>query len=445
MDSRATGSSFQAHPHAKMRLLLKGGRIVDPSQGLDKVADLLIEDGRIAEIGSVTSKADQVEDVSGKVVVPGLIDMHVHLREPGFEYKEDIATGTRAAVAGGFTSVACMPNTNPVTDTRSVVEFILGRARDANLARVHPIGALTKDLKGEEIAEIGDMLEGGAVAFSDDAFPIENSGLMRRAMDYCAMFDAPVIVHCEDKTLSDDGYMNEGLLSTILGLKGIPREAEEIAIARNLMLAKLTGCRLHVAHVSTRGSVEIIRQAKEAGVNVTCETCPQYFSLTEEAVKGYDTNAKINPPLRCADDVAAVKEGLSDGTIDVIATDHAPHAIEEKETEFAVALCGMVGLETALGLVMTELVKPGVLSLADAVAKMTVNPARILGLDAGSLQVGKPADITVIDTSAKWAVDPSRFHSRSKNTPLAGRQLIGAASLAIVGGRIIARNNEVIA
>ena len=428
-----------------MRLLLKGGRIVDPAQGLDKVADLLIADGLIAEIGDLSAKADEVVDVANKVIVPGLIDMHVHLREPGFEYKEDIGTGTRAAAAGGFTAVACMPNTDPVTDSRSVVEFILSRAREVNLSRVHPIGALTKCLGGEEIAEIGDMIEGGAVAFSDDAFPIQDSGLMRRAMDYCAMFDAPVIVHCEDKSLSDDGFMNEGLTATILGLKGIPRETEEIAVARNVMLARLVGCRLHVAHVSTRGSVEIIRRAKEAGINLTCETCPQYFSLTEEAVKGYDTNAKINPPLRMADDVAAIKEGLADGTIDVIATDHAPHAIEEKETEFAVAPSGMVGLETAVGLVMTELVKPGVISLAEAVAKMTLAPARILGLEAGTLEIGMSADVTVISPSAKWTVDLEKLHSRSKNTPLAGRALIGAAWMTIVGGRIIMRDNEVIA
>ncbi len=428
-----------------MRLLLKGGRILDTSQGLDKVADLLIEDGVVAEIGSITAKADdQVEDVTGKVVVPGLIDMHVHLREPGFEHKEDVRSGTRAAIAGGFTSIAAMPNTKPVTDNRSVVEFIRMRAAEAGLARVHPIGALTKELKGDEIAEIGDMIAGGAVAFSDDAFPIENAGLMRRAMDYCAMFDKPVIVHCEDKALADDGFMNEGLLATILGLKGIPREAEEIAVYRNVMIANLTGCRLHVAHVSTRGSVEIIRQAKEDGVTVTCETCPQYFTLTEDAVKGYDTNAKINPPLRSADDVAAIKEGLADGTIDVIATDHAPHAIEEKETEFAYAFCGMVGLETALGLALTELVHAGVISLASAIEKMTAAPARILGLENG-IKIGNAADITVIDPDAKWTVDPAKFYSKSKNTPLGGRELIGAASLTIVGGRVVARNNEVIA
>lgn len=435
-----------------MRLLLKGGRVIDPSQDLDKVADLLIEGGRIAEIRDIGPKAadlkpGQIEDVSGKVVLPGLIDMHVHFREPGFEYKEDITTGSRAAAAGGFTAVATMPNTNPVTDARSVLEFILRRAQEVNLVKIHPIGALTKELKGEEMAEIGDMIEGGAVAFSDDAFPIQNSGLMRRVMDYCAMFDVPVILHCEDMSLSDEGLMNEGLTATILGLNGIPAEAEEIAVARNIMLARLTGCRMHVAHASTRGSVDLIRRAKEAGLRVTCETCPQYFSLTEEAVRGYDTNAKINPPLRTADDVAAIKEGLADGTIDVIATDHAPHAIEEKETEFAAAASGMVGLETAVGLVVTELVKPGILSLAEAFEKMSAAPARILGSAAadGTLQVGKAADVTVVDPAAEFVVDPSKFHSRSKNTPLAGRRLTGMPVLTVFNGRIVARAGEVIA
>jgi len=432
-----------------MRLLIKGGRIVDQSQGLDKSADLLVEGGRIAEIGDIDPKAvglkpEQVEDVSGKIVLPGLIDMHVHFREPGFEYKEDIGTGSRAAASGGFTAVAPMPNTNPVTDCRSVVEFVLSRAEEVNLVKVHPIGALTKELKGEEMAEIGDMIEGGAVAFSDDAFPIENSSLMRRVMEYCAMFNVPVILHCEDKSLGDEGLMNEGLTATILGLQGIPDEVEEIAVARNIMLARLTGCRVHVAHVSTEGSVQLIRRAKEGEIPVTCETCPQYFSLTEEAVKGYDTNAKVSPPLRTAEDVSAIKEGLVDGTIDVIATDHAPHAIEEKETEFAVAANGMVGLETAVGLVMTELVKPGVLSLSSAFEKMTIAPARILGLDRGTLQVRKAADITVVDPAAEYVVDPSKFNSRSKNTPLAGRELVGAPVLTVVGGRIVARSSEVV-
>jgi len=409
---------------------------------LDKVADLLIDGGKIAQIGEIEI-AEQVIDVSGKVVLPGLIDMHVHLREPGFEYKEDIESGSRAAAAGGFTAVACMPNTNPVTDNRSVIESILRRADEVGLVRVYPMGALTKGNKGEEMAEMGDMQEGGAVAFSDDAFPIQQSIIMRRVMDYCAMLDVPVVTHCEDTSLSAEGFMNEGLTSSILGLKGIPHEAEEIMVARNIMLARLTGCRLHIQHVSTKGSVELIREAKEAGVKVTCETCPQYFSLTEEAVIGYDTNTKINPPLRTADDVAAIKAGLADGTIDVIATDHAPHAIEEKETEYAIALNGMVGLETAVGLTITELVKAGTLTLAEAVEKMSSAPARVLGVEGGSLAVGAPADVTVLDLDAEWIVDPARFESRSKNTPLGGRKLIGLPVMTVVGGKIVSMKSEV--
>ena len=417
-------------------LVLKGGRIVDPSQHLDKVADLLIEDGKIAQIGEIET-ADEVVDVSGKVVLPGLIDMHVHLREPGFEYKEDIESGSKAAAAGGFTAVACMPNTNPVADNRSVIESILGRADEVGLVRVYPMGALTKGLLGEEMAEMGDMREGGAVAFTDDAFPIQSSIIMRRVMDYCTMLDVPVVVHCEDLSLSAEGFMNEGLTSTILGLKGISHEAEEVMVARNIALARMTGCRLHIQHVSTNGSVNLIRRAKEEGIKVTCETCPQYFSLTEEAVIGYDTNTKINPPLRTADDVAAIKAGLADGTIDVIATDHAPHATEEKETEYAVALNGMVGLETAVGLTVTELVKPGTLTLAAAVDKMSSAPARVLGVEGGSLKVGSPADVTVLDLDAEWTVDPSKFESRSKNTPLGGRKLTGLPVMTIVGGKIV--------
>jgi len=430
-----------------MRLALKGGRIIDPSQDMDCIADLLIEDGVIVKIGNIDFKeitVDQVEDVSGKIVAPGLIDMHVHLREPGFEYKEDIASGSKAAAAGGFTGVACMPNTQPVTDSRPVVEFIRSQAKSAGYSKVYPIGALTKGLYGEEMAEIGDMIEGGAVAFSDDAFPIENAGLMRRVMDYCAMFNIPVITHCEDKSLSDDGLMNEGLTASILGLRGIPDEAEEISIARNIMLARLTGCRLHIAHVSTKGSVEIIRIAKASGINITCETCPQYFTLTEEAVNGYNTNAKMNPPLRTADDVAAVISGIADGTVDVIATDHAPHSIEEKETEFAVAATGIIGLETSVPLVFTRLVKTGVISLMEAISMMSYIPANILNLDAGTLCVGKPADITVIDLDAEITVDPAKFKSKSKNSPYAGMKLSGIAALTVLDGIIVARYGDIV-
>jgi len=427
------------------QLLLKGGRVIDPSQGIDKIADVLIRDGKIEGIGEFDQQGlDHVEDVTGKYVLPGLIDMHVHLREPGFEYKEDIASGSKAAAAGGFTAVAAMPNTSPFMDNRAIIEYVIRRGEAANFTRVLPIGALTKEMKGEEMAEIGEMIEGGAVAFSDDAFPIASSGMMRRVMEYCAMFGVPVILHCEDKSLCDDGLMNEGITATTFGLRGICNEVEDIAVARNLMLARLTGCKVHIAHVSTRGSVELIRRAKAEGTAVTCETCPQYFTLTEEAVIGYRTNAKMSPPLRTAEDVEAVKAGLADGTIDVIATDHAPHSLDEKETEFAVAANGIVGLETSVGLVMTELVKAGVLSMADVARKMSQNPAGILGLESGALSEGADADISVIDPSAEWTVDPAKFCSKGRNTPFVGRKLVGKPVLTVLRGRVVARDGMVV-
>lgn len=430
-----------------MQLLLKGGRVIDPLAGVDRAADVLVEDGRVSAVGAAPDAkipAECVVDVSGKLVLPGLIDMHVHLREPGLEHKEDIETGSRAAAAGGFTGVAAMPNTIPVTDNRPIVEYICKRGRDVGLARVYPIGAVTKGLLGESMAEIGEMVEGGAVAFSDDAFPLADSGLMRHVMEYCRMFNVPVILHCEDKSLAGDGLMNEGLTSTMLGLRGIPDEVEEISTARNILLARLTGCRTHIAHVSTKGAVELIRRAKEDGIPVTCETCPQYFTLTDELVVGYNTNAKVSPPLRTAEDVEAVKAGLADGTIDVIATDHAPHAIEEKEAEFAVAPPGIIGLETSVGLVMTELVAPGILSDVQAFEKMTATPAKILGIPGGTLAKGAVADITVIDPAREWVVRPEELKSKSKNTPFGGRSLCGKAALTILGGKVVCRDGEIV-
>jgi len=423
-----------------MWLLLKGGRIIDPSQNLDTTADILIENGKVSKVGKVSSeKLDsnqgKVFDATGLVVTPGLIDMHVHLREPGFEYKETIETGALAAAAGGFTTIVGMPNTKPAVDNRAVVEYVLGKGKSAAL-NVLTTGAATKANEGKEMAELGEMVEAGAVAISDDAFPVQSADLMRRVMEYAAMLDVPFLTHCEDKSMTGDGIMNEGITGTILGLRPWPRQAEEIMIWRNIMLADLTKCSLHVQHVTTAGGVEAIRWAKSRGIAVTCETCPQYFSLTDEALCDYDTNAKVCPPLRTPSDIDSLKEALADGTIDVIATDHAPHALHEKEVELQDAAFGAVGLETALPLVITNLVNTGVLSLADAIAKMTIAPAQVLGLDSGILKEGAIADITIIDTDAKVTVKASEFKSKSKNSPFDGMELTGKAVATIVRGEM---------
>jgi dihydroorotase len=420
-----------------MNILIKNGHVIDPANKIDGKRDILVSNGKIAKLGkpgSLSADGSPVIDAAGKLIVPGLIDMHVHLREPGFEYKETIATGTAAAKAGGFTSVCCMPNTNPVNDNRSVTEFLLSQARDA-AARVYPIGAITRGSKGEELAEMGELHAAGCVAVSDDGRPLMNASLMRRAMEYSKIFDTLIISHCEDSTLSNKGVMNEGGISTELGLRGIPRSAEDVMTARDISLAELTGCRLHIAHVSTSGSVHLVREAKKRGVRVTAETCPHYFSLTEEAVRGYNTMAKMNPPLRTAADVAAIKQGLRDGTIDVIATDHAPHGMDEKSGEFDYAPFGIVGLETALGLTL-KLVEEDVMTPAEAIGKLTLNPAALLKIEKGTLSVGADADITLIDPNIVWTVDSSQFKSRSRNTPFNGWQLKGRAVQTIVGGRI---------
>ncbi len=419
-----------------MNILIKNGHIIDPANKIDDKLDLLVSDGKIAKIGkpgTISANGAQVIDAGGKLVVPGLIDMHVHFREPGFEYKETIATGTAAAKAGGFTSVCCMPNTNPVNDNRSVTEFILSQAKDAS-ARVFPIAAITKGSKGEELTEMAELHEAGCPAVSDDGKPVMSAGVMRRAMEYSKIFDMLIISHCEDTSLSGKGVMNEGIVSTELGLRGIPRAAEDVMTGRDIALAEWTGCRLHIAHVSTAGSVELIRAAKARGVRVTAETCPHYFSLTEDAVRGYNTMAKMNPPLRTAPDVIAVKEGLKDGTIDVIATDHAPHAMDEKSGEFDYAPFGIVGLETALGLTF-KLVDEGILSLSDAIRKLTVNPSSILKIGKGTLSEGSVADISIIDPNLEWTVDASQFKSKSRNSPFNGWKLKGRAVQTIVAGR----------
>ena len=427
-----------------MRILIRGARALDPGN-LDGIADILIEDGKIAAVrlekGDGGGKkppepaADRVVDVAGKLVTPGLIDMHVHLREPGHEYKETILTGGRAAVAGGFTAVCPMPNTNPVNDNRQVTEYMFRKAAEADLVRIYPVAAISQGLRGENISEYGELKDAGVVALSDDGRPVMDSQLMRRALEYAKGFGLPIIPHCEDLDLSADGVMNEGALATRMGLAGIPNAAESVMVMRDIALCELTEARLHIAHVSTADSVRAIRDAKSRGVPVTAETAPHYFSLTEAAVADYDTNAKMSPPLRSEKDRDAVLEGLSDGTIDVIATDHAPHSSIEKMVEFDLAANGIIGLETSLALGL-GLVDEGAIDLTALVEKMSKNPARVLGLENG-LQVGMPADMTVMDLDRSYTIDPGAFSSRSRNTPFAGCPLRGKAILTIVGGRIV--------
>lgn len=438
-------------------LLIRNGHIVDPSQGIDGEGDVLVEGGKIAKIdlkngnhekqknkrtgkgmpgdAEASGRDFEIVEAEGLYVFPGLVDMHTHLREPGFEHKETIGTGTRAALKGGFTSVCAMPNTNPVNDNPTVTAFITKRADKEGFCHVYPIGAITKNQKGEELAEMGLMFEAGCVAFSDDGMPVMSSIVMRRALEYSKIFGVPLISHCEDLNLTDGGVMNEGFFSTTLGLKGVPSAAEEVMVARDIILAGLTGGRLHIAHVSTAGSVRLIRQAKESGVNITAETCPHYFSITEEAVRGYNTNAKVNPPLRTKQDVEAVKEGLKDGTIDVIATDHAPHHADEKLQEFDRAPSGISGIETALSLSF-KLVESGTLSLMQLIEKMSLNPSKILSLDKGSLKAGAVADIIIFDPKTEFKVNANEFASLGKNTPFDGWLLKGMPVSAICKGKI---------
>ncbi|TYP52478.1 dihydroorotase [Thermosediminibacter litoriperuensis] len=421
-----------------MKKLLKGARVLDPARGLDGVMDVLIEGGKISAVDKEVTAGDaEVVDLTGLVLVPGLVDMHVHFRDPGFQYKEDIESGSRSAAAGGFTTVACMPNTNPPVDNAALVSYVISKAERVGLVRVLPVGCVSKGRQGREMAEIGDMAAAGAVAFSDDGKPVADSSLMRRALLYASMFDRVVIDHCEEPALSEGGVMNEGYISTVLGLPGTPRSAEETAVARDIILAGETGARVHIAHVSTRGSVELIRRAKAEGVRVSCEVTPHHLVLTEEVVMGYDTCAKVNPPLRTEEDVEALIEGLKDGTIDAIATDHAPHSEDEKDLEFDRAAFGISGLETALGLVLTCLVTPGKLSLSEAVRKMTREPAGILGVEAGTLKPGSSADITVIDPDREWTVNKYDFLSKGKNTPFHGWKLKGKAVMTFTGGKMV--------
>ena len=423
-----------------MKLLLKGGRVVDPSRETDGKADVLIENGLIVATGKELLKGGpppdaELVDCRGKWVVPGLIDMHTHLREPGFEYKETIASGCEAAVAGGFTSIACMPNTNPVNDSRSVTEFIRRKAAECGMANVYPIAAISLNSEGASLTEFWDLKEAGAVGFSDDGKPVMNGALLRRALEYAASLDMPVIVHCEDKHLSAGGVMHEGATATELGLTGIPAIAEDIMVARDLLLAEYTLAPVHIAHVSTAGAVRLIREAKARGVRVTAETAPHYFCLTDEAVRGYRTESKVYPPLRGPEDVAAVREGLRDGTLDAIASDHAPHGRTDKEVEFDYAASGLTGLETSLALSL-RLVADDVLTLSDLIARMTVRPAGILRIAKGTLADGADADVTVIDPEREWTVDRRLLRSRGKNTPFDGWRMKGKAVLTIVRGVI---------
>ncbi|MFH1061464.1 MAG: dihydroorotase [Candidatus Omnitrophota bacterium] len=427
-----------------MRLLIKNARVIDVKSKLDAQLDILIENNKITKIEkNIKDKDAKVIDAAGKVLMPGFVDMHVHLREPGYEYKETIKTGSMAAAAGGFTTICCMPNTNPVIDNQGVIEFVISEARKSALVNVFPIGAITKGLKGEELAEIGDMQQAGIVGISDDGKSVMNADLMRRALEYASMLDMPVIAHSEDYNLSATGVMNEGYISTKLGLKGIPTIAEVTMIARDIEIARFTDTRLHIAHISAKQSVALVRQAKKDGLKITCECTPHHFSLTDEAVVGYDPNTKVNPPLRSKADVQAVKQGLKDGTIDCIATDHAPHAESEKDIEYDNAPFGIIGLETALSLAISELVEPGILTLNQLCEKMAYNPALILNLDKGYLAPGCIADIVIIDPEKESTIQLNKFKSKSRNSPFGNRKVKGAVAFTIRSGKIVYQADEI--
>jgi dihydroorotase len=420
-----------------MSLLIRGGRVVDPANDVDGVQDVLLAGDRVERLGHGLSAAGAtVIDATGKVVCPGFIDIHVHLREPGHEYKETIVSGTRAAAAGGFTAVCCMANTDPVNDNRSVTDYIRARAASEGVVRVYPIGAVSRGLRGEELAELAELAEAGCVAFSDDGRCVMNAALYRRAMEYTLPFGRPLISHAEDHTLSRGAAMHEGVVSTEIGLPGAPAAAEDVMVARDILLAELTGAHVHIAHLSTAGAVRLVREARSRGVKVTAEVTPHHLLLTDEAVRSYDPNTKMTPPLRAKRDVEAVLEGLVDGTIDCVATDHAPHAASEKEGEFDRAAAGIVGLETAVSLLLDRLVRPGLLPLSTLVARLSRDPARLLDLPGGSLGPGSPADVTILDLDRELTIEPARFHSRGRNTPFGGWAVVGAPWKTIVGGRV---------
>jgi len=427
------------------RLLIRHARVVDPAQRLDAGLDILVVNGEVARLAERIEDRDaEVMDATGLVAAPGFIDIHVHLREPGFEYKETVATGVAAAVAGGFTALCAMPNTSPVNDSAAVTEFVLSRAREAGLARVYPVGAVSKGSAGQELAEMGEMVRAGAVAFTDDGKPVANSYLLRKALEYTRLFDVPVIQHCEDPDLAAGGVMHEGVVATRLGLKGIPAVAEDVMVARDVLLAEMTGGRYHVAHLSTAGALEIVRAAKDRGTNVTCEVTPHHLALTDQAVADsvYDTHTKMNPPLRSGDHVEAVLQGVLDGTVDCLASDHAPHHADEKALEFDLAPFGIVGLETAIPLTYDLLVRRHRLPLRMFVALWSTHPARLLRLPGGTLKVGSPADITLLDLETRHTVNPERFRSLSRNTPFGGQRLRGWPAATVVGGKVVWRRDR---
>ena len=428
-----------------MKLLLKSGRVVNPATNFNDMVDILIEDEKIVKIGADLQSDDaEIFDATGLIIAPGLIDMHVHLREPGQEAKEDIGSGTRAAAAGGITTVACMPNTSPVIDNSVLVQGIAQRAQQDGVVKVKVVGALSKGQEGKELAEIGDMLEAGAVAITDDGHYVDSAKLLMNGLDYIARYDLPIISHAEDNTLTEDGVMHEGAVSAMLGMKGRPAVAEDIAVSRDILLAEYTNARIHIAHISSKGAVELVRQAKKRGVKVTAEVTPHHLTLTDEEIKNFNVAAKVCPPLRSQDHVQAMVEGLKDGTIDAIVTDHSPHAFEEKDREFKFAPNGFTGMETSLGVILTNLYHTGIMTIDEIIEKMSVAPAKILKLDAGNIEIGKIADLTVIDTEKTWKVDSNKFYSRGKFTPYDGEELKGKAVATIVNGKIVMENGIIV-
>ncbi len=428
-----------------MKILIKNGRLINPATGIDEVMDVLVNDSIVEKIEkNINDDADKIIDADKCWVTPGFIDVHVHLRDPGYEYKETIATGTRAAAKGGFTTICCMPNTSPVTDSEIMVEYIKMKAARDGVVNVLPIGSITKGQSGEELANIGQMANAGACAISEDGKSVLSSGLLKTAMKYAKMFNIPVLSHCEDMSLVGGGSMNAGAASQLLGLKGISNDSEEVIVARDIILARSTNSKLHICHVSTKGSIQLLREAHARGENVTAEICPHHFTLTDEAVMDYDGNTKMNPPLRSAEDVLALKEALKDGTVGIIATDHAPHSLDEKNCEYEKAAFGIVGLETALPLGIKVLIGEGWLTPSQLIEKMTINPAKMLGIDKGSIEVGKVADITIIDPEAEYKVDVSKFASKSKNSPFDGYEVKGKIEYTIVGGKVVVEKGELV-